>query len=495
MIRRITTGVFIVLLILSLHRPAFADSESYWIVLDGNYLNTDQAPINRDGSLYVPMRLIFESLQAKVTYLPKEGKIIGEKGDTTIELQIGKTTAYKNKQPIFLSRPPLLVKNSVYVPLRFISESLGASVDWKAEMHVVEIETPKLAVKTELPVINDRGKPAVLEHNGNMKLKWSFQDDSPYQQYEGFVAPDDALIFTNFTSVKQMDYNGKIHKEWPLNAENSPISISAIATNKGYTIKSNDTGTVWKGIPLYTEAAPDVFYPTQAVLDRSGNLLVVTTEGFAAYDKKGKRLWLHSQWKKGEESISAVRQTINIRTNASNQIFISYIDHLVVLNDKGEIIMLLPESHSGLIPLDNGTVLDDAGVYRIVNGTLQSVSSVSIEPTDSFQVTKDDKTLQKIDPDTGEILWVYRLPSMEEKSGYSFFPSTLTLDSYGTVYISTQGGTVHALDASDGKMKFKLVMNHGTISSSQVIPLSETELVVVNNNAIMFFDINEIHTN
>ncbi|MOA49203.1 hypothetical protein D3C78_1720550 [compost metagenome] len=63
------------------------------------------------------------------------------------------------------------------------------------------------------------------------------------------------------------------------------------------------------------------------------------------------------------------------------------------------------------------------------------------------------------------------------------------LDAYGTVYISTQGGTLHALDAADGSLKFKLVINHRIISSTEVLPLSATELVLINDNAIMFFEI------
>ncbi len=327
-----------------------AESDSYWILLDGKYLNTDQTPIQRNGSVYVPMRLIFESLQAKVTYLYEEEKIIGQKGDVTIELYLGKTTAYRDDQAVLLSGPPLLVDNSVYVPIRFISESLGATVNWDAELHVVEIETARFSSRTELPVVNDRGDPAILEHQGNMTLKWSFQDESPYQLYKGYLGPKGELIFTNFGMIKVMDREGKLENEWPFKDKKIPWKI-------------NDT--INKGMPAATPG------------------------------------------------------------------------------------------------------------------------------TSSFQVAEDNKTLYKIDPDTDEVLWTYALPVSEEKMGYSFFPSSQHLDSYGTLYISTQGGMLHALNAVDGKLKFKLIMNHKIISETQAIPLSATELVVVNNNAILFFEIND----
>ncbi|MNG31372.1 hypothetical protein D3C84_1171570 [compost metagenome] len=49
---------------------------------------------------------------------------------------------------------------------------------------------------------------------------------------------------------------------------------------------------------------------------------------------------------------------------------------------------------------------------------------------------------------------------------------------------------MHALDA-EGNVRFKLMINQRTIASAQVIPLSSTELVVVNDNVYAFFEMNE----
>lgn len=348
--KRTVAALLCALMFLTLHQPVRADSNPYRIMLDGKYLNSELTPINNNGSIYVPMRLIFESLHAEVTYVPEEGKVIGKKGDITVELQLGETKAYKNNEPILLSGAPLIVNNSVYVPIRFVSESLGASVFWKSDTRAVVIETPQLTAISELPVLNDRGNPAYLEHSGNMNLKWSFQDETS-QMYRGYKGPEDTLIFSNFDTIKVMDREGNLQNEWPFKHKDIPAKINAII-NKG--------------------------------LAKSGS-----------------------------------------------------------------------------------------------------------EPTEAFHVTKDDKTLEKIDPKTGKTLWTYRLPVSEEKKGYSFLEFTLFLDPYGTVYISTQGGTLHALDSADGSLKFKLVFNHHIMSSTEVLSLSATELVVLNDNAFMFFEIGD----
>ncbi|WP_164779733.1 stalk domain-containing protein [Paenibacillus kobensis] len=502
-LRKLAAGILLItLLVPTFHQTASANTNTH-IAINGKELISDLAPISKNGSIFVPMRLIFESLHAKVTYLPSEKKVLGEKGSVTIELQIGMTTAHKNNQSIPLSTAPFIEKNSVYVPIRFIGEALGASVNWNKDTRTVEITNPSVDVTTELPILNDSGKPIMLEHQGNMKLKWSFQDESPYVRYTGFVVPKDQLLFTNSNYAKVMDHAGNVIKEMPLE-KNGPLAssaIDAVAVDKGYKVTSKDTTTVWKSIPLYTKLnvvsfvkvdgipSMDFLHPV-ASIDKLGNLIIITTEGLAAYDPQGNRLWVHSEWTKGSEKESAFNELLEIHADGANNLYLSYANHLVVLDPKGELIGLLPGRFANIMLLDDGTIIGQGEVYRIVEGEMQQISESQTQSGQMFRVTNGDKTLQKVNPDTGEALWTYQLPKLEESRGYNFFGSTLVHDLYGNVYISTQGGTVHALDA-EGNLRFKLVINQRTISSSQVIPLSATEVVVVNENAVAYFEISE----
>ncbi|HEX7057515.1 MAG TPA: copper amine oxidase N-terminal domain-containing protein [Bacilli bacterium] len=177
MIKTWASGILAVILMFSIVQPALAKTDAYRISLDGEYLVSDQAPINKNGSIMVPLRLIFESLHAAVTYSPADKKITGKKGNLTIELQVGAKTAYKNRQPIALAQPPVIINNRVYVPIRFIGEALGARVNWNSASRTVEIKTRELSETTELPVKNDAGEPIYLQHKGNMRLNWLFEDD------------------------------------------------------------------------------------------------------------------------------------------------------------------------------------------------------------------------------------------------------------------------------------------------------------------------------
>lgn len=50
----------------------------------------------------------------------------------TIKIYIGKTDAYVNNAKITLDQPPVIMNGRTMVPLRFVSENLGAIVDWNA---------------------------------------------------------------------------------------------------------------------------------------------------------------------------------------------------------------------------------------------------------------------------------------------------------------------------------------------------------------------------
>ncbi|MDD4029202.1 MAG: stalk domain-containing protein [Caldisericia bacterium] len=91
------------------------------------------------GRTYVPIRAITESFGATVTWESKTQTVIIVLDSTRIELQIGNDHAKVNGKTLSLEAPPTIVENRTFVPLRFISESLGATVQWFSEDRVIKI--------------------------------------------------------------------------------------------------------------------------------------------------------------------------------------------------------------------------------------------------------------------------------------------------------------------------------------------------------------------
>ncbi len=123
--------------------------ENYKIFIDGKpvQFNKDLGyPIVENGRTLVPIRIISENMGYNVEWENKEQKLTITDTKTTIEFKIGETTALvngkrvpmdtredENGKSVPVDTKAQLVGSRTYVPIRFISENMGATVDWKIE--------------------------------------------------------------------------------------------------------------------------------------------------------------------------------------------------------------------------------------------------------------------------------------------------------------------------------------------------------------------------
>ncbi|WP_025027117.1 stalk domain-containing protein [Caldalkalibacillus mannanilyticus] len=109
------------------------------VVLDGDYLVFDQPAIIKNNSTMVPLRAIFEELGATIEWNAAEKTVVAVKDDRHISLKIGDSTAMINGEKIQLSTPAQIIGGRTLVPLRFVSEALGAKVSWDGATKTVYI--------------------------------------------------------------------------------------------------------------------------------------------------------------------------------------------------------------------------------------------------------------------------------------------------------------------------------------------------------------------
>ncbi|MCW1306205.1 MAG: stalk domain-containing protein [Candidatus Parvarchaeota archaeon] len=96
-------------------------------------------PIIKNGRTLIPIRTLIESLGGKVTWFDKEKKVLIELNGHSVTLFIGKTTALVDGSKATLDVAPEIINGRTYLPLRFISESLGMVVDWDAKTQTITI--------------------------------------------------------------------------------------------------------------------------------------------------------------------------------------------------------------------------------------------------------------------------------------------------------------------------------------------------------------------
>jgi len=109
------------------------------VTVNGRNVDFEPAPIERAGRVFVPLRGVFERLGASVVYA--NGTINATRGPLTVSLQIGSNQAVVGGNPQTLDVAPFIVGASTYVPLRFVSQALGANVQYDATNRIVAIFT------------------------------------------------------------------------------------------------------------------------------------------------------------------------------------------------------------------------------------------------------------------------------------------------------------------------------------------------------------------
>ncbi|KUK40485.1 MAG: Copper amine oxidase domain protein, partial [Clostridia bacterium 62_21] len=127
------------MLVLFLLVCAMPASAAPRVLLDGQPLSFDVPPTIEQGRVLVPMRAIFQALGAELEWDGATQTVTATRGRTTVILTIGSKTVFKNGSPVVLDVPAKIINGRTVVPLRFVSEALGAGVDWDAATQTVTI--------------------------------------------------------------------------------------------------------------------------------------------------------------------------------------------------------------------------------------------------------------------------------------------------------------------------------------------------------------------
>jgi len=110
------------------------------VSVNGTNLLFDVSPIIYQGRTLVPLRGIFEALGAEVTWDPSTKTVTGKKESTLIVIKIDDKHPTVNGITKELDVAARIVNGRTLVPLRFISESIGANVNWDSVKKLITIE-------------------------------------------------------------------------------------------------------------------------------------------------------------------------------------------------------------------------------------------------------------------------------------------------------------------------------------------------------------------
>jgi uncharacterized protein YkwD len=129
-------------------------TSTIYLLIDGQRLHSDVAPIIRNGRALVPFRSILEALHAEVEWNAKSKIIEARRGTKKIVLQVNNRGALVDNKIVSLDVAPIIVNGRTMVPARFVTQSLGASILWDEATRTVQVTnsegiTPVLTQPTQ----------------------------------------------------------------------------------------------------------------------------------------------------------------------------------------------------------------------------------------------------------------------------------------------------------------------------------------------------------
>lgn len=180
------------------------------IFVSNKQLPLDTSPVLKEGRTLVPLRAIFESLDANVEWNPQNQTVVGKTSNKEIKLTINNKVAYINNAPLGLDVPACIINGRTMVPTRFVAESLGAQVDWHNASRSVLINSDKNLVEKQINKYGSYkvvrvvdGDTIIVNYNGKDERVRLIGVDTPES-----VHPDksknstEGITASNFTKSK-----------------------------------------------------------------------------------------------------------------------------------------------------------------------------------------------------------------------------------------------------------------------------------------------------
>ncbi|MBA9083690.1 hypothetical protein FHR92_000133 [Fontibacillus solani] len=247
--RKIWTSFLAVILVVPLLLQTTAHANSAInVYIDGSPLKTDQAPIMVQGRVMLPLRAIFEALNATVKWDQKAQMVTAIKGDTTIVLKIKSKAATINNQAVTLDVPAQSIKGRTMVPVRFVSEALGQEVGWNSKTKRVTItssdnsggngnvDNPSAVSYVTLRDNGSNGDGRDLE----VSFGKSFNEASAVDHYRVYIVKAGNASWFNLSATGKVS-TGNYSTLLPTGSDQSLRLLSSTRDVDGAVIKANQS--------------------------------------------------------------------------------------------------------------------------------------------------------------------------------------------------------------------------------------------------------------
>lgn len=128
--------------------PGITENQSVKVIIDGKTTTYEQSPITVNGRTLLPLRAILTNLgvpndDAHIIWNGSDKSVTVVNNSIKILLKVDSKTASVNGKDVEIDAAPVNYQNHIYIPARFVSQSLGKKVFWDSLTSSVLIRNEK----------------------------------------------------------------------------------------------------------------------------------------------------------------------------------------------------------------------------------------------------------------------------------------------------------------------------------------------------------------
>ena len=138
--KKVFLAIFFAMIVIMTASPTYA--ADIQIKVEGVTIASDVKLEMKNNRTMLPLRVISENLGAKVHWSGSEVTL--SKSNMKVLLKLNSSTAVKNGNTVQLDVKPYIKNNRIIVPLRFIAETFGCKVDYS--IYTVTVDTEPLVI-------------------------------------------------------------------------------------------------------------------------------------------------------------------------------------------------------------------------------------------------------------------------------------------------------------------------------------------------------------
>jgi plastocyanin len=253
------------------------------ILLDGKPIEAAKSGYLVDDSLFVPYRAIAEQLGAKVGWEDSTRTVSATKDGNTVSFVIDEKASTVNGTKVATEVAAQIIEDSTYVPVRFISETLGLTVGYEEATRTVSLQS---SVKPDLNVFgvregetlhSDKLQISIAAYNHELK---DFTKNTEVAAGEGHIH---VWLDTDSTdpkvAVKSFDGEPIVFEKLP--EGNHTLTVALVHNNH-----SSLAPEVKKVITFKTAAEPKVYtietvnfqFSTAELIVEPGSIIKLTNQ-------------------------------------------------------------------------------------------------------------------------------------------------------------------------------------------------------------------------